>query len=80
VGNGNVIFFAAFKDHISVYPAPRGTNEFKQELSRYKGGKGTVQLPLDEPLPLDLIRRIALFRLDEDRRRTNAKAKKAKKR
>ena len=79
VGNGNVIFFAAFKDHISVYPAPRGNKEFKQELSRYEGGKGTVQLSLDEPLPLDLIRRITLFRLEEDRQRTKTKAKKAKK-
>jgi uncharacterized protein YdhG (YjbR/CyaY superfamily) len=80
VGNGNVVFFAGFKDHVSVYPAPRGNKEFKQELARYDGGKGTVQLPLDEPLPLDLIRRITLFRLEEDRQRTKTKAKTGKKR
>jgi uncharacterized protein YdhG (YjbR/CyaY superfamily) len=79
VGNGNVVFFAGFKDHISVYPAPRGNKEFKQELSRYAGGKGTARFPLHEPIPLDLIRRITLFRLEEDRARAKARTKKGKK-
>ena len=80
VGHGNVVFFAGFKDHISVYPAPRGNKEFQQELSQYQGGKGTARFPLNEPVPLDLIRRITLFRLEEDRERAKAKTKKAKKR
>lgn len=80
VGNGNVVFFAGFKDHISVYPAPRGNKEFQQELSRYAGGKGTARFPMDEPIPLDLIRRITLLRRDEDRERARSRAKKAKKR
>lgn len=80
VGHGNVVFFAGFKDHISVYPAPRGNKEFQQELSRYQGGKGTARFALDEPIPLDLIRRITLLRLKEDRERAKAKTKKAKKR
>jgi uncharacterized protein YdhG (YjbR/CyaY superfamily) len=58
-----VVYFAGYKNHISVYPAPRENPEFKKELSAYKGGKGTVQFPLDEPLPLELITRITRFRL-----------------
>lgn len=58
----NLIHFAAFKEHVGLYPAPREDAEFKEELARYGGGKGTVQFPFDEPLPLDLIRRIARFR------------------
>src|ERR1051325_2047071 len=64
--HGMLIFFAAFKDHISVYPAPRGNIAFKTELSGYKGGKGTVQFPIGESIPFDLIKRITLFRRDEN--------------
>jgi uncharacterized protein YdhG (YjbR/CyaY superfamily) len=78
--NANVIFFAAFKDHISVYPAPRGSKEFKEELSRYAGGTGTVQFPLDEPMPFDLITRMAKFRVQEDEAAAKAKRKKKQKR
>lgn len=59
----NLIHFAAFKNHTSVYPAPRGVDEFKEELSAYKGGKGTVQFPFDEPIPYELITRIVKFRI-----------------
>lgn len=63
--NGKIlIYFAGFTKHISVYPAPRQTTEFKKELSAYKGGKGTVQFPLDRPIPYDLITRIVRFRSD----------------
>jgi uncharacterized protein YdhG (YjbR/CyaY superfamily) len=58
-----VIYFAAFKNHTSIYPAPRGAKEFRNELEKYKGGKGTVQFPLDKPLPIALIKRIVRFRL-----------------
>lgn len=58
----NMIHFAAFKKHIGIYPAPRSTEEFKEGLSDYDGGKGTVQFPLDKPIPYDLITRIVKFR------------------
>ncbi len=70
-----VIYFAAFKKHISVYPAPRGSQEFKEELAAYEGGKGTVQFPLDRPIPLDLIKRIAKFRLQDTKEKAAAKTK-----
>jgi uncharacterized protein YdhG (YjbR/CyaY superfamily) len=61
----NFIHFAAFKNHIGLYPAPRGVDEFEPELSAYKGGKGTVQFPLDKPIPYDLIKRIVKFRIKQ---------------
>lgn len=64
--NGNyLIYFAGFRNHVSVYPAPRENEVFKEELSLYKGGKGTVQFPLDKPIPYDLVRRIVKFRVKE---------------
>ncbi|MEO6192443.1 MAG: DUF1801 domain-containing protein [Thermoanaerobaculia bacterium] len=61
--NGNLVHFAAFKKHIGFYPAPRGIEEFKDELSAYKGAKGSVQFPLDRPVPFELISRIVKFRV-----------------
>lgn len=61
-----LIYFAGFKDHISIYPAPRGEEEFKEELSKYKGGKGTVQFPLEKEIPFDLIKRIVKFKLKQN--------------
>ena len=58
-----VIYFAGYKNHISVYPAPRENPEFKKELLQYKGGKGTVQFPIDQPLPTELISRLTQFRV-----------------
>ncbi len=64
--NGSyLIYFAGFKNHVSIYPAPRGIEAFKKILSKYKGGKGTVQFPLDEPIPLDLITRIVKFKIKD---------------
>lgn len=57
-----LIYFAAFKNHVSVYPAPRGADEFTEELAAYKGGKGTVQFPLDKSIPYGLITRIVKFK------------------
>jgi len=59
----SLIYFAAFKNHVSVYPAPRGAREFADEIASYKGGKGTVQFPLDKPIPYDLITRIVEFKI-----------------
>jgi len=64
--NGNLVHFAAFKTHIGFYPVPSGIEKFKEELSQYKGGKGSVQFPLDKPIPYDLIRRITIFRVEEN--------------
>jgi|SRR5687767_8041062 len=61
-----LIYFAGFKNHISLYPAPRRNESFKKELSGYKGGKGTVQFPLAKPMPLNLITRIVKFKLKEN--------------
>jgi len=65
--NGKIlVYFAAFKNHVGVYPAPRGEPEFKDELGEYKGGKGTIQFPLDKPINYDLIRRIVRFKVKKD--------------
>src|SRR5262245_26385019 len=65
--NGSyLIYFAAYKKHIGLYPAPRGDEKFKKELSAYEGGKGTVRFPLDQPIPYGLITRIVKFRASEN--------------
>jgi uncharacterized protein YdhG (YjbR/CyaY superfamily) len=72
---GNLVHFAAYKNHIGFYPAPSGIEKFKNELSVYKGAKGSVQFPLDEPIPLDLISQIVKFRVKENLERAKAKSK-----
>jgi len=64
--NGNLVHFAAFKNHIGFYPIPTGIEAFKKELSVYKQGKGSIQFPLDQPMPLNLITRIVKFRVKEN--------------
>jgi uncharacterized protein YdhG (YjbR/CyaY superfamily) len=64
--NGNLVHFAAYKKHIGFYPTPSGIANFKKELSPYKSSKGAVQFPIDEPLPLDIIRKIVIFRVEEN--------------
>jgi uncharacterized protein YdhG (YjbR/CyaY superfamily) len=64
--NGNLVHFAAFKNHVGFYPTPTGIEAFKDELSPYKGAKGSVQFPIDQPLPLSLIRRIVAYRVKEN--------------
>jgi uncharacterized protein YdhG (YjbR/CyaY superfamily) len=71
--NGNLVHFAAFKEHIGFYPIPTGVEAFKQELSVYKQGKGSVQFPLDQPIPYDLITRIVKFRVEENMKKVRAK-------
>ena len=70
---GMLIYFAGFSNHVSLYPAPRGVDAFKKELAAYKGGKGTIQFPLDNPLPLDLVKRIVIFRMKENEAKAAAK-------
>lgn len=62
-----LVYFAAFKNHIGFYAMPTGHAEFADELSKYKQGKGSVQFPLDEPLPIGLIEKIVKFRVENNR-------------
>ena len=71
--NGNLVHFAAFKNHIGFYPVPSGIEAFKKELSVYKGAKGSVQFPLDKPMPLKLISEIVKFRVNENRLKAKTK-------
>jgi uncharacterized protein YdhG (YjbR/CyaY superfamily) len=63
---GNLVHFAAFKDHLSFFPASSGIAAFTDEMKAYKTAKGTLQIPLDQPLPVDLLTRIVKFRLAEN--------------
>ncbi|WP_221394155.1 DUF1801 domain-containing protein [Dyadobacter sp. NIV53] len=74
--NGNLVHFAGYKNHIGFYPAPQGLEEFKEELSGYKGAKGSVQFPIDQPLPLDLIARITKYRIEKNLEKPETKVKK----
>lgn len=64
--NGTLVWFGGFKEHIGFYPAPTGIEAFKKELSAFKGGKGSVQFPLNQPMPYDLIRKIVKYRVAEN--------------
>jgi uncharacterized protein YdhG (YjbR/CyaY superfamily) len=70
LNNKHLVHFAAFKKHIGFYPTPTGQQAFAEELSHYKTGKGSAQFPLDQPLPVDLIRRIVEFRVTEVMRKS----------
>ena len=64
--NGNLVWFAAFKNHIGFYPLPSGIEAFKVEVSPYVAGKVTLQFPLDKRIPYDLIKKIVTFRAKEN--------------
>jgi uncharacterized protein YdhG (YjbR/CyaY superfamily) len=66
----HLVHFAGFARHVGFYPIPSGIEAFKDELAAYKQGRGSVQFPLDKPMPMDLIRRIVEFRVTENRART----------
>ena len=68
--HGNLVYFAAFKTHIGFYPIPTGIEKFKKELAPYKQGKGSVQFPLDQPIPYGLISKIVKFRVQENMAKT----------
>jgi uncharacterized protein YdhG (YjbR/CyaY superfamily) len=67
--NGNLVHFAAFKDHVSFFPTPSGIAAFKKELSAYKTSAGTVQFPLDQPIPSGLVKKIVAFRVKENKKK-----------
>ena len=73
--DGDLIYFAAFKKHIGVFPPVRGDKKLSKELSRYRGEKGNLKFPLDEPIPYELITRIVKFRVKEHAARLRSKGK-----
>jgi uncharacterized protein YdhG (YjbR/CyaY superfamily) len=72
---GNLVHFAAYKRHIGFYPTSSGVEKFKKEISGYKWARGTIQFPLDKPIPFDLISKIVSFRVAENRQKAEKKAK-----
>ena len=74
--HGNLVHFAAYKNHIGFYPAPSGIAAFQEQLSVYKHAKGSVQFPLNQPLPLALIAEIVRFRVQENEERAKTRSKK----
>lgn len=74
--NGILVHFAAFQNHIGFYALPSGNEAFQKELSAYKTGKGSIQFPLDEPLPEALITKIVKFRVQENLEKALMKKKK----
>ena len=70
-----LVYFAAFKNHIGFYATPTGHSEFAKELSKYKQGKGSVQYPINQPMPLELIFQIVEFRVVENMEKAKAKKK-----
>ncbi|RDW18060.1 hypothetical protein CWR48_10680 [Oceanobacillus arenosus] len=73
--NGNLIHFAAYKHHIGLYPGASGVAAFQKELKGYKTSKGAVQIPIEEPLPTELIRKIVKYKVDENAKKAEAKRK-----
>jgi uncharacterized protein YdhG (YjbR/CyaY superfamily) len=76
--HGNLVHFAAYKNHIGLYPTPSGINAFQHELSEYKGAKGSIQFPIEKPLPYQLISKIVKFRVAENIKKAEGKLKKQK--
>jgi uncharacterized protein YdhG (YjbR/CyaY superfamily) len=74
--NQNLVYYAAFKDHISLFPTSSPFRAFQVELAKFKTSKGTIQFPLDKPLPKNLIRKIVKFRAAEDAEKTSMSKKK----
>ncbi|BBI35493.1 iron chaperone [Cohnella abietis] len=72
--HGNLVHYAAYKNHIGFYPAPSGIHAFQRELAKYKAAKGSVQFPLTEPLPYELVRKIVKVRVAENIEKAKAKA------
>jgi uncharacterized protein YdhG (YjbR/CyaY superfamily) len=75
--NGNLVHFAAFKNHIGFYPAPTGIDAFINELEIYRTGKGTIQFPIGKPIPFDLISKVVKYRMEENLKKAKRKSKKA---
>ena len=68
-----LIYFAGWKNHIAIYPIPTGSDSFNKQVAKYVAGKGTLQFPIDKPLPLKLITKIVKLKVAENRKRTDKK-------
>jgi len=75
---GNLVHFAAFKNYIGFYPTPSGIEAFKGDISKYKNAKGSIQFPIGEPLPFDLVKAMVKFRVIENTMLAQAQNKKKK--
>lgn len=64
--HGNLVFFAAYKSHIGFYSVPTGKEEFKKDFAGYKTGRGSIQFPLSDPMPIKLITRIVKYRMKQN--------------
>jgi uncharacterized protein YdhG (YjbR/CyaY superfamily) len=64
--NGNLVHFAAFRNHIGFYPGSKAIKDFQKDLTKYKSSKGAVQFPIDKPMPLSLIQKIVKHRVKEN--------------
>jgi uncharacterized protein YdhG (YjbR/CyaY superfamily) len=73
---GILVYFAGYKNHIGFYPGASGIASFQKEISAYKNAKGSVQFPLDQALPIELISRIVEFRVNENTQKAQLKKKK----
>jgi uncharacterized protein YdhG (YjbR/CyaY superfamily) len=73
---GILVYFAAYKHHIGFYPTASGIKYFKSEVADYATSKGTIQFPLDKPLPFELIHRIVTYRIQENLAKAEARGKK----
>lgn len=73
--HGNLVHFAAFRNHIGLYPAPSGIEAFEQELAPYRAAKGSIRFPKDKPIPLDLVTRIVLYRVKENTEKQKRRGK-----
>jgi len=76
--HGMLVWYAAWKEHIGFYPTPSALEVFKKELLAYKGAKGSVQFPIDKPLPLNLVTKIVKYRVKENLEKSHIKAAKTK--
>ena len=72
--NGNLVHFAAYKNHFGFYPAPTGIDAFIDDLAVYRTGKGTIQFPIDKPIPFDLITKVVKFRVEENLKKRKKKS------
>jgi len=73
--HGMLVYYAAYREHIGFYPTPSGIDAFKKELSIYKSAKGSVQFPIDQPLPLELIAKVVMYRVEENLSKAKTKKK-----
>jgi uncharacterized protein YdhG (YjbR/CyaY superfamily) len=71
--NGNLVHFAAFKDHYGFFPTPSGIDKFEKELAPYRSGKGTLRFPIDRPIPWNIIKKIIQFRVEENLNKSKRK-------